>query len=80
MFGQYAQRFYLFEFESLDIRYIEMIDPPENHKELPDNVTKHYWMQYAEMIGKVILHDEYAAMAYWMISKIHFDSNEDFIF
>ncbi len=56
-----------------------MVEPPENHENLPHNVTKHYYMQMAEIMGKEILHDDYCALAGWMITKISFDRDSDFI-
>jgi hypothetical protein len=48
-----------------------MIEPPDAHEDKPHKIGKHYYMMYAEIVGKVFLHDEYCALAYWMISKIH---------
>lgn len=48
-----------------------MIDPPKNHDDLPHEVSKHYYMQYAEMLGKSFKHDDYSVMANWIITNIY---------
>lgn len=54
-----------------------MIEPPDNHQNLPHNVSKHYFMQYAEMMGKLLMHDDYCVMASWMITKLWYNNESN---
>jgi hypothetical protein len=51
-----------------------MIEPPEGHEGKPHKVGKHYYMMMAEITGKPLLHDDYAVLANWMITKISVDN------
>lgn len=58
---------------------ISMIEPPDNHDKLPHKVGKHYYMMIAEITGNILLHDDYAVLASWMICKIAIDRSEEVI-
>lgn len=47
-----------------------MVEPPDNHKDLPHNVSKHYFIQYAEMMGYDFKHDDYSVMANWILTYL----------
>jgi len=53
-----------------------MIQPPKGHNDLPHKVGKHYYMMLAEMMGRDFKHDDYSAIASWLLVYITVKNQE----